>query len=328
MKQFTALFTLLLAACTGHNYESFSGLAIGTSYSISVRKPTAGIQKKIDSTLQEIDSTFSVFNPQSLTSRVNRNETTEVTPLFAQCFELSKSVHAASDGWFDPTVGPLVDAWGFGAGTAQASPNVDSLLDFVGMGKIRLNGNHIIKDDPRVMLNFSSIAKGLAVDRLAEMLDAEGATDYMVEVGGEVRVRGVNSRGQAWRIGIDQPSAGLDRSTQTVVALQNSIATSGNYRNYTVDSLGRTRVHTIDPRSGEPRIGEILSASIVAPTCALADAWATAVMACGDIAAAQRLLAGVPELEYYIIVGSTGESLEGKIESVVSSPKFPIAAKN
>lgn len=317
MKRLTIPCVAFLAACVTPNYESFSGLAIGTSYSISAQNAGTDLQKKIGSTLLEIDQTFSVFNPESVTSRVNRNETTLVTPLWAQCFELSQQIYRASDGFFDPTVGPLVDAWGFGAGVEQASPNVDSLLEFVGMDKIRLDGNNIIKDDPRVMLNFSSIAKGLLVDRLAEMLDGEGIENYMVEVGGEVRVRGVNQRGQAWRIGIDCPTTGLDRSTQTIVALQSSIATSGNYRNYSVDSLGRKRVHTIDPRTGTPRIGQILSASIVAPTCALADGWATAAMACGDTARAVQMLEAVPELQYYII--SEGDRID-------SSAGFPAAA--
>jgi thiamine biosynthesis lipoprotein len=307
MKALLPVIALVTAGCTPAKYETFKQLAQGTYYNIVVRNPPADIAKKIDSTFAEIDLTFSMFNPESLTSRINRGETDSITPLFQQCFDIAKQVNIASDGYFDSTVAPLVDAWGFGGeGAKQACPNVDSLLAFVGMDKIRIENGHIIKTDPRVRLDFSSVAKGFTVDRLALMLEAAGVTDYMVWVGGEARVRGVNSTGREWRIGIDKPSFGLSSDGyEAAVHFSNrlpSIATSGNYRNWFVDDTGRTRVHIIDPKTGIPALGEILSVSIVAGECAVADAWATGIMAAGTVVEARRLLNGVPSgVEFYVI---------------------------
>jgi thiamine biosynthesis lipoprotein len=326
MKRLIPVLALLAAGCSEPNYETFSGFAQGTTYSIVVKNPAPGVAGKIDAVFEEIDATFSVFNPASLASRINRNETDAVTPLFEECFVMANKVSAATEGYFDSTVGPLVDAWGFGPGEQQAAPNVDSLMEFTGMDKVRIDGGHIIKDDGRVQLNFSSIAKGLTVDKLAEMLDAEGATDYMVEVGGEVRVTGRNEKaGRAWQIQLDKPVFGMARAREAIVPLgggaRASIATSGNYRNWFTDESGRMRAHTIDPKTGYPALGEILSVSIVAAECAPADAWATGVMASGTVENARRLLDGAPAgLEYYIIYGTADSP------AAFHSTGFPLAA--
>jgi thiamine biosynthesis lipoprotein len=336
MKQIIPLVALCAAACSQPNYVPFNGFAQGTSYSIMVNDPPAGLDTKIDAVFSEIDLTLSMFNPASIVSRVNRGETDATTPLFEKCFTLAKEANIATEGWFDPTVAPLVDAWGFGAGAQQASPNVDSIMVFTGMDKVRIEAGRIIKDDPRLRLDFSSIAKGLTIDCLAEMLDNEGVTDYMVEVGGDVRTKGVNPRGTAWRIGIDKPSFGLVNERETVISLGGApplagsftdipaaIATSGNYRNWFVDDQGRTRVHIIDPKTGTPALGEILSASIVAPLCAVADAWATGLVACGPMENVHRLLANLPrDMEFYII-HSTPDDAKGM--AAFHSRGFPIA---
>lgn len=324
MKRLIPIFALLMASCNEPNYETFSGLAQGTTYAITVEDPAPGLAEKIDSVFAEIDLTFSVFNPASLASRINRGETDVVTPLFEECFLLAKEVGAATDGYFDSTVGPLVDAWGFGPGEQQQAPDVVNIMQYVGMDKVRIEDGHIIKDDQRVRLDFSSIAKGLTVDKLAEMLDGEGISDYLVEVGGEVRVKGRNNaRDRAWQIQLDKPSFGIVNQRQAVVPLGGrltAIATSGNYRNWFVDEAGRTRAHTIDPKTGVPALGEILSVSIVAPECALADAWATGVMASGTLENARRLLDGLPRgVEYYVIHG-TADSM-----AMFHSPGFPLA---
>jgi thiamine biosynthesis lipoprotein len=195
---------------------------------------------------------------------------------------------------------------------------------FTGMDKVRIENGRIIKDDPRIRLDFSSIAKGFTVDCLAELLEAEHVTDYMVEVGGEVRARGVNARGRTWRIGIDKPSFGLAGERETVIVLDGeAIATSGNYRNWFVDDQGRTRVHIIDPKTGSPALGEILSVSIVAPLCGVADAWATGLMACGTIANVERLLANIPSGTEYYIIHSTPDDSRGM--AAFHSGGFPIA---
>lgn len=316
---FAFAISLVLFGCQSDNYATFNGFEQATTYTIVVRNPSENVAGKIDATFREMDMTFSMFNPQSLTSHINRCESYATTPLFDECFAVAKRIHAETGGYFDSTIKPLIDAWGFGTGTSgkggyDHDPNIDSLSQCVGMDKIGIERGRIKKSDPRVQLDFSSIAKGFTVDKLAEMLEAEGATDYMVEVGGEVRVKGVNAAGRAWRIGIDKPVPGLgSRQLQGVVVLRGgagdaanshlaSIATSGNYRNRFVDDDGRTRVHTIDPLTGMPAIGEILSVSIVAARCAVADGWATGILASRTLDNARRLLEGASDaIEYYII---------------------------
>ncbi len=314
----------ILHSCKSDHYATFTGYAQGTTYSIAVKNPPEGTDKKIDAVFEEIDLTFSMFNPSSLTGRINRGETDAATPLFEEGFSLAKNIHAATEGYFDSTVKPLVDAWGFGPGERQAEPDIAAIMEYVGMDKVRIEAGHIIKDDPRVQLDFSSIAKGFTVDRLAEMLEKEGVTDYMVDVGGEVRVKGVNEAGRRWRIGIDKPVGGLAREIETVVSFSDAlpaIATSGNYRNLFVDETGRTRVHTIDPKTGVTAQGEILSASVVGAKCAVADGWATGLMACGKLETARRLLSNAPSgIEYYIIYSDA----DGSTASF-HSPGFPFA---
>lgn len=346
MKYFALFLALLLIGCRQPNYATFNGYEQGTTYTIMVKDPTAGIDTRIDSLFDTIDATFSMFDPQSLVSRINRNETVAVMALFIECFDLAEEIHSATDGYFDPTVKPLVDAWGFGPGDEQETPCVECLMEYVGMNRIRIDDGHIIKDDARVQLDFSSIAKGFTVDKLAEMLEVEGVTDYMVEVGGEVRARGVNAAGRPWRIGIDKPVEGLSREYEAVVSFERAgrsdesggngagnsahglaaIATSGNYRNRFIDETGRTRVHTIDPKTGLPAQSEILSVSIVAPTCAMADGWATGIMASGSLDTARRLLSGAPaDLEYYIIYAS--DETTDEVTASFHSPGFPLIAE-
>ncbi len=324
MKKLFPLIALLLAGCSHDNYISFSNYAQGTTYNIVVRNPAEGTGEKIEAVFEEIDLTFSMFNPSSLTSRINRGETDLATPLFEECFVLAKNVHAATEGYFDSTVKPLVDAWGFGPEKAQTEPDVAAIMEYVGMDKVHIEDGRIIKDDPRVQLDFSSIAKGFTVDCLAEMLEGTGAADYMVEIGGEVRVKGVNAAGRAWRIGIDKPVGGLAREIEAVVSFDGnltSVATSGNYRNMFVDDAGRMRVHTIDPKTGRTIQGEILSASIVGAKCAVADGWATGLVASGSIENARRLLSGAPSgIEYYIIYSDAAGSTAS-----FHSHDFPIA---
>ncbi len=306
MKRIFLFFILLLVGCDQSRYSTFSGFEQGTTYVIVVRDAQDGLQDRIDAKFDEIDLTFSIFNPQSLTSRINRNETDATTPLLDECFKLAKEVWEKTNGYYDPTVKPLVDAWGFGPEEEQAEPCVECLMEYVGFDKVQLERGRIVKTDPRVQLDFSSIAKGFTVDKLADMLEAEGVTDYMVEIGGEVRALGVNAAGRTWRIQIDKPIAGLTHEREAIIVLTSgAVATSGNYRNWFVDEQGRTRVHTIDPKTGKPAAGEILSVSINATSCAVADAWATGVMASQTLENTRRLLTDRgTEIDYYIIYGS------------------------
>ncbi len=317
----SSLLALSLTCCKQDYYATFSGFEQGTTYRIVVKNPDEGLGERIDAVFDEIDNTFSMFNPSSLVSRINRNETDKTTPIFDECFAIAQKVYANTDGYYDLTVKPLVDAWGFGPSEQQEIPCVECIMEYVGMDKVHLENGRITKSDPRIQLDFSSVAKGFSVDKLAGLLESEGATDYMIEVGGEVMVRGVNAAGNKWLIGINKPMEGFSQEYEALVTFGDrlrAIATSGNYRNWFTDEAGNKRVHTIDPKTGMPAIGNILSVSIVANECGIADAWATGLMAAHDIEAAKRILPPAG-LEFFIIFSDETGGFE-----VLRSNGFPI----
>ncbi len=308
------LCVLLLAACTGKKqYYEESGTVFHTIYHIKY-EGTQPLTDKIDAELQRFNLSLNPFNPNSIISKVNRGEEVEVNDWFAEVFNKAQEVSAHSEGFFDITCAPLINLWGFGfSRTDSVTPEaVDSILQFVGYRKVRLEGRRVVKDDPRVMLNCSAIAKGYASDVIARLLEREGVENYMVEIGGEVAMKGINQNGRCWRIGINKPeddSTGMANDIGEVVELcrKGGVATSGNYRNYYIKD-GKKYAHTIDPRTGYPSEQSILSATIVADDCITADAYATAFMAMG-LERVHRLAAGIPEsIEYYIIyVDAEGE---------------------
>jgi thiamine biosynthesis lipoprotein len=260
---------------------------------------------------------MSTYIPDSDISRINRGDTTlQVDAMFREVFEQATTVYHASSGSFDPTVGILVDAWGFGPGEAMAldSLKVDSLLQYVGFDKVELRAdNRVRKQHPAIRFDFNAIAKGYAIDRLAVMLEKKGVPNFLVEVGGELRTRGGNpDKNKPWTVGIDDPQVTEGRVIKQVVALEDrSMASSGNYRKFRVDpETGEKYVHTIDPRSGYTRNSNVLATSVVAPTCMIADAYATAFMAM-DLVDSRELLEEDSDLEGYIIyIDDSGETQE------------------
>jgi thiamine biosynthesis lipoprotein len=235
---------------------------------------------------------------------------------FREVFEASGLIYRRTGGYFDPTVGVLVDAWGFGPGPAleMDSLRADSLLQYVGFDKVRLTPDHrVVKQRHGIRLDFNAIAKGYAIDRLAAMLEKQGIRDYLVEVGGELRARGGNlDKGQDWRVGIDDPQVEQGRAIKRIIALADrSMASSGNYRKFRIDSVtGQKYVHTVDPHTGFTRNANILAATVLAPTCMVADGYATAFMAM-DLEASRQLLSESPELEGYLIyLDGDGETRE------------------
>lgn len=263
------------------------------------------LQAELEAELQKVDASLSMFNPKSTISRINRNETDEVDEMLREVLELSFTIYNATDGAFDPTVAPLVNAWGFGfkSGQLPDSIQVDSLLTFVGLSHIHLDGNKLTKDNPLSILDFSAIAKGYGVDRAAQVLRGKGIKNFMVEIGGEVVTAGVNDKGEPWRIGINKPdddSTSTNTELQDVIAISGkAIATSGNYRNYYIKD-GRKIAHTINPKTGYPAQQDILSSTVIAPTCAEADAFATAFMVLGT-KGAKQVMEKQPQLETYFI---------------------------
>ena len=300
------LWILMFTACTKQKqYFEESGSVFHTIYHIKYEGSEI-LTEKIDAEFQKFNLSLNPFNPNSIISKVNRNESVEVDDWFIEVFNRAKEVSDHSEGIFDITCAPLVNLWGFGFSKMDSvTPQmIDSIKQFVGYQKVRLDGRKVVKDDSRILLNCSAIAKGYASDVIARLLEREGVKNYMVEIGGEVTMKGVNQNGKCWRIGINKPeddSTGIKNDIEEVVQLckKGGVATSGNYRNYYVKD-GKKYAHTIDPRTGYPSEQSILSATIVAEDCITADAYATAFMAMG-LEKARKAAKNIPGIEYYVI---------------------------
>lgn len=310
--------SLLLVACGEQKqatYVKVEGQMLGTFLTVSAR--TTHPASEIYNLMMEIDSvakrSMSIFEASSLLSRLNSNQTDEVDEHIAFCFELSRRISAQSDGAYDVTVAPLVKAYGFAAEDREAKINVDSLLEFVGIEKLKIIDGCLHKADKRVQIDFNSIAKGYVVDMAAQALEDLGVEDYLVDIGGEVRCRGVNAKGGAWRIGIETPFDGnnsMGEFVQQVISLSDlSMATSGNYRRYYINENGEKVAHTIDPRTGRSAVTSLLSATVIAPTCAEADAYGTMFMAMPLDKAIEtaRKLQSDGVMVYFIAAGETKE---------------------
>ena len=307
---FAALFAAGFAGCGGgpRTYTVVDGTMLGTT--LHVVADVEGVSsQELYAAVMELDreakASMSIFDPASLLSRLNRNETDSV--------DLADSIGALSGGRYDVTVKPLVEAWGFAGKAAQAHPNVDSILDFVGREKVRIERGRLVKSDPRVQLDFNSVAKGYTVDLLAELVERFGAENYIVDIGGEIRCRGVNRTGEAWRIGVETPFDGNmsdgEYLQKRIRLREGGLATSGNYRRFYLDADGRKVAHTIDPRTGRSALSRLLSVTVVAPTCAEADALGTMFLAMGAddaLAAAERM----PEAKVYFILAGSGDTYE------------------
>lgn len=301
-----------------------TGEALGTSYQIAYFRDTpSDISSSVDSIFSAINQSMSTYLPNSDISKINRGDSTLVVDhMFREVFTLSAQIHKRTKGYFDPTVGVLTDAWGFGPGEAIAldSIAVDSLLRYVGLAKVTLTGDsRIRKAHPEIRIDFNAIAKGYAIDRIAMLLENRGVDNYLVEVGGEVRTGGVNiKKDTLWTVGVDDPTAGEERRIMAVVALEDrAMASSGNYRKFRVDSVsGAKYVHTIDPKTGYTKSSNVLAATVMAPTCAEADAYATAFMAL-PLEETKRLLGELTNLEGMIIYTDKN----GKI-AVFETPGF------
>lgn len=298
---------VLLRQCraTGGNaYHRNEGMIFNTIYHFTY-EAREDYQSQIEAELQRFDASLSPFNPSSIISRFNRNDTAVVADAwFETVFARSKEVWRDTGGAFDPTVSPLINAWGFGFKTGEpvTPETVDSLWHLVGMERMELVDGRLHKDDPRMSLNFSAIAKGYAVDVVASFLREKGVKNFLVEIGGEVAAQGKNARGETWRVGIDTPDEAnvAGGEIEAVVMLDDAaLATSGNYRNFRVVD-GRRVAHTIDPGTGYPVQHSLLSATVLAPDCMTADAYATAFMVLG-VDKSLEIAARNPGIEAYLI---------------------------
>jgi FAD:protein FMN transferase len=284
------ILLIIAAACRQNpEYSTFAGTAQGTTYSIVCenngnRDPSV-LRMEVENLLHDFDMSLSLYKDSSVLCRINRNENVVPDKYFLEVFRLSREITDLTGGAFDVTVGPLVKAWGFGPDGHKnvSASKIDSLLSLIGMQKVRLVDNHILKDDPRISLDFNAIAQGYSVDVVSGYFDEKGIKNYLVEIGGEVRVKG-DKGGAMWRIGIDKPvddnmTPGSD--LEAVIRISDrSLATSGNYRKFYLEK-GIKYSHTIDPKTGYPAKNRLLSATILASDCATADGIATACMVMG-----------------------------------------------
>ncbi len=296
------------------NYTRLQGTVFNTFYHITYNDPTDW-QDSVTALFTEVDNSLSMFNPNSVISRFNRNDTSCVANAhFRRVFEMGQRVSEVTDGAFDMTVAPVVNLWGFGfKNRTDVTPGaVDSAMTGVGFRTVSLDSTgHLRKLRPETVLDASSIAKGYAVDVVAAFLERKGISDFMVEIGGEVVVRGLNDKGREWTVGIAKPKEDVMAGSelQAVVHLTfGGLATSGNYRNF-YEKDGQRYAHTIDPHTGYPVQKDILSATVQAPDCMTADAYATAFMVLGS-ADALRVLKSLPSLKAYFILDGKGGQFE------------------
>ena len=288
-------------------YQHDRGMVFGTVYHITYQS-SKSLQKDIEAELAKVDASLSPFNERSIITAVNENRDTVVNKMFSDVFALAMKISDSTNGAFDITVAPLVNAWGFGfkGGAMPSRHQVDSLKALVGYHKVSLTNGRVSKTDPRIMLDCSSIAKGYGCDVVAKFLSAKGIDNYMVEIGGEIVTRGISEKRLPWKIGVTKPtddSLNVNQEIQTIINVTDkAMATSGNYRNFYYKN-GRKHAHTIDPSTGYPVQHNILSSTVIADDCATADAYATAFMVMG-LDKAKTILSRHPELMAYFILAS------------------------
>ena len=303
---FSFIFTLITVVNAQDEPMWIEGEAQGTTYHITYYDATnRNFELEIHNLLMDFDKSVSTYLPTSIISRINANEKNVIVDnYFIACFNKAKEVWKNTNGAFDPTVYPLVNAWGFGPGKKQKieKTKIDSILKFVGFNLIKLKGNKIIKKDPRVALDFNAFAQGYSVDIVSEYLNSKGISNYIVEIGGEVYARGKKPNGDHWKIGIEKPIDNKESGNEykAMVKLENlAIATSGNYRRFILEN-GVKYHHHLDPKTGYPTKNKLLSASIFSKECISSDANATGVLVMG-LEKAKEFLAKHTELQAYLI---------------------------
>ncbi len=304
---FIFLFTIFGCDTAKQEHKfSFAGEAQGTYYAITYYdNQNRNLQSEADSLLAAFDQSVSLWVPQSIISRVNQGDTTvTLDGIFRYNFELSIKMARLTNGYFDFTVSPLVEAWGFSfKGKIPMTPaRVDSIKSFVNWQQVSIENGKVIKADHRTRFDFNAIAQGHSVDLLGKLLESKGIERYLVDVGGEIRAKGTKPDGSKWRVGIEKPAlkASDERSIQQVIEIENKgLATSGSYRKY-YEENGKRFSHAIDPKTGYPVTHNLLSATVIANSAAEADALATAILVMGRKKSLE-LIAKNPSIEAYFI---------------------------
>ena len=285
-------------------YQTNSGMVFGTVYNITY-ECDSDLHQAIKAELQKVDNSLSPFNDHSIITAINQNQDVEPDEMFLTVFNKAMEISCETDGAFDITVAPLVNAWGFGFknGTQPDRHQVDSLRRLIGYEKVTLADGRVVKQMPDIMLDCSAIAKGFGSDVVAHFLRQQGVKNFMVEIGGEIVTSGVNPQRLPWKIGVTKPTddtLSVKSEIQSVLNVTDlAMATSGNYRNFYYKG-GKKYAHTIDPKTGYPVQHSLLSATVLAKDCATADAYATSFMVLG-IEGAKKVLEHHPELMVYFI---------------------------
>lgn len=309
----------VMTSCTGRaTYRRAEGVIWNTMYHVTYESDR-DLHDSIIAVMKRVERSLSPFDKNSLIAAVNRGDSVKADSLLRRIFDASLDVNRHSGGAFDPTVAPLVNLWGYGYRSTGVEPTqeaIDSLLGMVGIGECSIDSaGYVRRKHPATEFNFSAITKGYGCDMVGEMLRRNGCDNYMVEIGGEIAAAGVSARGRKWRIMVDAPvdcDTAIVHERMAVMEVSDcGVATSGNYRNYRETKEGRTW-HTISPRTGRPAVTDLLSATVIAPTCMLADAYATACMA-QTADSAMVMIAAVPGVEALLVTRDT----------VMTSKNFP-----
>jgi thiamine biosynthesis lipoprotein len=329
MKKLLLFFiaALIVQSCSEKDEaQVYTGEALGTTYQVKFfHEDELPIEKDLDSIFAVINKSMSTYQSDSDISRINAGDTSIVVDAnFRNVLEASEKIYSESKGFFDPTVGSLVNAYGFGPEKRKDSLNsrlIDSMLQFVGLNKIKLSRNgRIIKERTEIYLDFNAIAKGYTVDVIAEYLNSKKVNNYLLEVGGELIAKGINlDSKEPWVVAIDDPlQTGGNREFKATLYLKDrGMATSGNYRKFRMDSIsGQRYVHTINPITGKSEKSNLLSASVLAKNCTLADGYATAFMALG-LERSKEMLSKLKDVEVYFIYAEENEEVK-----VFSTPGF------
>jgi len=310
------LISIFCVSCSSKlDKKVLKGKAFGTTYTIQYYGDISTEKTRIDldAIIYSVNESMSTYLPQSDISKINAGDSTIITDtMFQEVFMLSRKVNQQSYGYFDPTVGVLRNAYGFGdvQPLTQIDTTVlDSLMQYVGWEKVALlKDGRIRKHREEIYFDFNAIAKGYGIDQIAAYLDQQQIEDYLIELGGEISAKGINKgKEQAWIVGIENIDSPLEgRSYGATLYLENrAMAASGNYRKTRIDTIsGKRYVHTINPLTGSAERSDVLSASVLASTCAEADAWATAFMAMG-LERSKRVLSNLKHVEAYLIYQDT-----------------------
>jgi len=328
MKNYFSLFLLTFLLCVSCKQEltntKLNGPIFGTFYDVTYASDdNENHQESIDSIFAAVNQSMSNYQSDSDISKVNKHELEVVDAYFVEVFKASKKIYNETNGVFDPTIGKLVNAWNFGSEqnkTKLDSLKIDSLMQFVGFEKIVLKNNFLIKTAPKPYLDFNAIAKGYAVDLVAAFLESKNTTDYLVNIGGELRAKGINIEKQSgWTVGIENPNFDGSQSYDKVFVLKDkAMATTGTYRKFKLDANGNRYAHIINTKTGYPTKTNILSVSVIADSCMMADGYATAFQAMG-VESVKQFLTEHSELQAYLIFENENQEFE-----MLSLNNFPV----